>query len=61
MVEPVLETLENAIKENNLNQFKESFILLTKTCNSCHTITNHEFVEIKVPSLSTMSTINQVF
>ena len=59
MVEPVLEALENAIKENDLNQFKENFMLLTKTCNSCHTITNHEFVKIKTPDFQ--ANINQVF
>lgn len=59
MIEPVLQTLDNAIKKKDLNQFKENFMLLTNTCNSCHTVTNHEFIEIKTPDFQ--ANINQVF
>lgn len=59
MIEPVLQTLDNAIKEKNLEQFEENFMLLTNTCNSCHTVTNHEYIIIKTPDFQT--NINQVF
>jgi len=59
MIEPVLQTLDNAIKRKDLNEFKENFMLLTNTCNSCHTVTNHEFIGIKTPDFQL--NINQVF
>lgn len=59
MIEPVLQTLDSVIKEKNFEQFEENFMLLTNTCNSCHTVTNHEYIKIKTPDFQ--ANINQVF
>lgn len=59
MIEPVIQTLDSVIKKKNFEQFEENFVLLTNTCNSCHTVTNHEFIEIKTPDFQV--NINQVF
>ncbi len=52
MIEPVLGNLKNNIQEKN-------FRLLTNTCNSCHKVSNHEYIEIKLPRFE--SHHNQVF
>ena len=59
MIKPALNSIEKAINESNIDHFKNNFKLLTETCNSCHKITNHEFIEIKIPDLQL--NINQVF
>lgn len=59
MIKPVLETLDKTIKEKNFEQFEKDFSLLTNTCNSCHTITNHDYIKIKIPDFQ--ATINQAF
>lgn len=50
MINPALDTVRKAIQQQNTNSFKESYITLTNTCNSCHQITQHEFNVITVPS-----------
>ena len=59
MIKAVLETLDKTIKEKNFEQFEKDFSLLTNTCNSCHTITNHDYIKIKIPDFQ--ATINQAF
>jgi hypothetical protein len=59
MIEPALDSLSNAIKAKDEQQFKSSFVLLTSTCNSCHKATNHAFNVIKLPDTPPFS--NQVF
>lgn len=46
---PALDSLSNAVKLKSLKQFQAAYVMLTKTCNSCHQITNHEFNVIKIP------------
>jgi hypothetical protein len=50
MIYPSLDSVSNAITQNNLTNFKSSFNLLTKTCNSCHKAVNFEFNSIKIPT-----------
>jgi hypothetical protein len=59
MINPALDSLGDAINTKNLQQFKDGFILLTATCNSCHHATNHAFNVIKIPDAPPFS--NQDF
>jgi hypothetical protein len=46
---PPLDSVQSAINKKNLNSFKQSFSLLTSTCNACHKAVNNEFNKIKIP------------
>ena len=59
MIEPALDTVNAAIQNKNLQQFKNSFVLLTNTCNNCHRSVNFSFNEVKIPDNPPFS--NQVF
>jgi hypothetical protein len=50
MIRPSLDSLNKAIQQKDLQQFKNSFTLLTITCNTCHKATDHGFNVITVPS-----------
>ena len=49
MIEPALDSVNAAIKQEDPVAFKSSYILLTNTCNSCHRATNFEFNVVKIP------------
>lgn len=59
MIDQPLDSISNAIQQKDPALFKNSFILLTATCNNCHKATSHEFNVIKVPDNPPFS--NQVF
>jgi len=59
MIDLPLDSLDKAIQQKNSVSFKNNFILLTNTCNSCHQATKHEFNVIKVPDAPGVS--DQVF
>jgi hypothetical protein len=59
MLYPALDSLNQAIKAQSLKGFQSGFVGLTKTCNSCHETTNHEFNVIKIPDTPPFS--NQDF
>ena len=59
MIEPAIESMNNAIRQKNSQLFKGSFVLLTNTCNNCHRATNHEFNVIRIPDSPPVS--NQDF
>jgi len=59
MINPALDSVSNAIQQKNLIQFERSYKLLTNTCTSCHQATNHEFIQITIPSQQNFS--NQRF
>lgn len=59
MIEPGLEAIEKAINEQNKEEFKKGYILLTNSCNTCHKATKHEFIRIKTPEVPSYS--NQDF
>ena len=59
MIKPALDSVNSAIEQKNLRQFKRSYKLLTNTCNSCHHAVNFEFNVIKIPDEQTFS--NQDF
>jgi hypothetical protein len=59
MIEPALDNVSKAIQQKNLTQFKNSYTLLTNTCNKCHQAVNFSFNEVKIPEIPPFS--NQVF
>ena len=59
MIEPALDSVSAAIEQKDLSQFKNSFVLLTNTCNNCHKAVNYSFNEVKIPDNPPFS--NQVF
>ncbi|MBS1512588.1 MAG: hypothetical protein JST86_17210 [Bacteroidetes bacterium] len=59
MIKPALDSVNKAIEQKNDAQFKNSFIQLTNTCNSCHRAAEFEFNVVKIPDVSTFS--NQDF
>ena len=50
MINPAIDSVSNAIKQQNQQLFKKSFILLTNTCNTCHRATQYEFNVITIPA-----------
>jgi len=59
MINPALNNLRKAIEQQSSKAFKEEYINLTNTCNTCHQITRHELNEIIIPSTPPFS--NQDF
>ncbi|WP_406843455.1 hypothetical protein [Flavobacterium soyae] len=59
MIDPALDNIRKTIQQQNSTAFKEGYINLTNTCNTCHQTTKHEFNMITVPSLPPYS--NQDF
>lgn len=59
MIIPALDSVNTAIQNKNLVQFKNNFVLLTNTCNNCHKAVNFSFNEVKTPDNPPFS--NQVF
>jgi len=54
-----LDSVHTAIDNKSLNKFKQSFNILTNTCNACHQAVNNEFNKIKIPDSPPFS--NQSF
>ncbi|MEO8960954.1 MAG: hypothetical protein ABI325_03680 [Ginsengibacter sp.] len=59
MLEPALDSMNAAIKQKDSAAFKNSYILLTNTCNSCHRANDFEFNVVKIPDTPPFS--NQDF
>jgi hypothetical protein len=49
MINPAIDSINQAIKQKNPALFRSSFTYLTKTCNSCHLAANFEFNVVKIP------------
>ncbi len=52
MIIPPLDSLTKYIQQENSSSFKQGYLILTNTCNSCHQATKHEFNVIRVPATS---------
>lgn len=59
IINPALDSVNNAIMQKNPALFKSSFSILTNTCNECHQASNFEFNVIKIPDSQPFS--NQDF
>jgi uncharacterized lipoprotein YehR (DUF1307 family) len=46
---PAVDSMERAIELKDLTIFKEQYDYLTRSCNKCHVVTDHPFVQIKTP------------
>jgi len=59
MLQPAIDSLDKSIQQKSESMFTHSFILLTNTCNNCHTEVNYNFNKVKIPETPPFS--NQVF
>ncbi len=59
MINPELDSIDSAVKQENLVLFVHHYNQLTNSCNNCHRLTNFEFNVVKVPDNSPFS--NQDF
>jgi|SRR5690554_1192961 len=59
MIEPGMVAVDNAIEQQNKEEFKRGYITLTNNCNTCHQATKHEYIKIKIPTAPSYS--NQDF
>jgi hypothetical protein len=59
VLNPAIDSVNAAIQHKSPSRFKNSFVLLTNTCNNCHKATQFEFNLVKTPISSPFS--NQDF
>ena len=59
MINPVLDSVNNAIQQKDHALFNKRFVLLTNTCNDCHKATAHEFNVVITPTA--LPVVNQDF
>ena len=59
MITPALDSTKNSIQQKSLPLFKNSFLLLTTTCNNCHKATDHAFNVVTIPTQ--LPVVNQDF
>jgi hypothetical protein len=59
MINPVIDSINNAIQQKDPGLFRTSFLLLTNTCNNCHRATEHAFNVVTVPG--SLPVTNQEF
>lgn len=59
MINPELDSVLSAIDQKDKLAFDRTYNLLTHTCNTCHKVTNHGFIQIKIPDNEILS--NQKF
>lgn len=59
MIDQPLQDVGNAIQQKDEAEFKNHYVILTTTCNSCHRETQHGFNVITIPSTPPFS--NQTF
>ena len=50
MIFPALDSVMNAVEQKDIIQFKNSFSLLTISCNNCHKDTDHGFNIVIIPT-----------
>lgn len=50
MLLPQLKAVEKAVEEKSLPKFQEAYQMMVKSCNDCHTATDHAFIRITVPT-----------
>lgn|SRR5690554_4469067 len=59
MIFPPLELVHEQVEEQNLEEFKKGYLILTNTCNSCHDASGFGFIEMAIPTTPAFS--NQVY
>lgn len=58
MINEPVDNITGAIKEKNSVKFKTCYVVLTNTCNNCHTATNHAYNLITTPTTPPYSNQN---
>ena len=59
VIDPALKSINEAIKQKDIQSFKQGFIALTANCNNCHKSNQHGFNAIIIPTASPV--VNQDF
>ena len=59
MIIPPIDSVAEAIKIKDESLFRRSFVMLTNTCNNCHSAVQYDFNMVKIPDNPPFS--NQVF
>jgi hypothetical protein len=59
VIDPAINSINEAIKQKDIQSFKKGFIELTTNCNNCHKSNNHEFNVITIPN--SLPVVNQDF
>ncbi|MEO8111243.1 MAG: hypothetical protein ABI594_14465 [Ginsengibacter sp.] len=59
MIDPAIDSINQAIQKKDPTFFKSSYVLLTNTCNNCHKAVQFEFNVVKIPDTQSFS--NQDF
>lgn len=59
MIYPSLELMHKHIDNQNLEEFKRGYVLLTGTCNACHDASGFDYIEIATPTSPAFT--NQVY
>jgi hypothetical protein len=59
MINPALDSMTRSIGAKDVLRFKNSYNLLTNSCNSCHQVTRHAFNVIQTPAVPPFT--NQAF
>ena len=59
VIDPALKSINEAIRQKDLQAFKKGFIELTTNCNNCHKSNQHGFNAITIPTASPV--VNQDF
>ncbi len=55
LIEPGLTAVNTALKQQDLEAFKQGYTALTNACNRCHQATKHEFIKITLPTVPSYS------
>jgi hypothetical protein len=59
VTDPAIKTINDAIKQKDVQSFKKGFIELTTNCNNCQKSNNHKFNVITIPG--SLPVVNQNF
>lgn len=49
LLNPAIDSVNNAIRQQSVEQFKTSYTILTNTCNGCHQENDFGFNVVKIP------------
>jgi hypothetical protein len=59
VIDPAIDSINEAIKKKDLESFKKAFVTLTTNCNNCHKISQHAFNVVIIPTA--LPVVNQDF
>ncbi len=50
ILRPAIDSVGKAIQSQEIEQFRKGYNLIIKACNNCHLATEHDFINITIPS-----------